>query len=87
MLSWVMWQHSLGDVVSALTNVANWHFFFSGQSYASLFRDPSPVLHFWSLAIEEQFYVSYPLLVRKLNRETLWRVLWGLVQTSSGYET
>jgi peptidoglycan/LPS O-acetylase OafA/YrhL len=52
-----------GDVVSALAYVANWHFYFAGRSYAQLFTAPSPVLHFWSLAIEEQFYIVFPLLL------------------------
>jgi peptidoglycan/LPS O-acetylase OafA/YrhL len=51
-----------GDVLAALAYVANWRFIFSGQSYADLFAAPSPVLHFWSLAIEEQFYFVFPLL-------------------------
>ncbi len=51
-----------GDVVSALADVANWHFIFSHQSYADLFSGPSPVLHFWSLSIEEQFYLVFPVL-------------------------
>ena len=55
-----------GDVVGALAYVANWHFIFSAQSYADLFAAPSPVLHFWSLAIEEQFYLVYPLLMAGL---------------------
>jgi peptidoglycan/LPS O-acetylase OafA/YrhL len=50
-----------GDVLSALLYVANWHFLFEGSSYADLFSLPSPVLHFWSLAIEEQFYLLFPL--------------------------
>jgi peptidoglycan/LPS O-acetylase OafA/YrhL len=55
-----------GDVIAALGYIANWRFIFSEQTYADLFAEPSPVLHFWSLAIEEQFYVLYPLLIAAL---------------------
>lgn len=50
------------DALAALLYVANWHFIRSGQSYVDLFLQPSPVQHFWSLAIEEQFYFAFPLL-------------------------
>jgi peptidoglycan/LPS O-acetylase OafA/YrhL len=57
------WERDLqGDVLSALFQVANWHFLIGDRSYAALFATPSPVLHFWSLAIEEQFYWVFPLL-------------------------
>jgi peptidoglycan/LPS O-acetylase OafA/YrhL len=56
-------KHSLGGgVTSSLLDVSNWYFVFNHQSYADLFSAPSPVLHFWSLAIEEQFYLLFPLL-------------------------
>ncbi len=51
-----------GDIVASGLQVANWRFLFDDQSYADLFASPSPVLHFWSLAIEEQFYWLFPLL-------------------------
>ncbi len=51
------------DGLSALTQVANWRFVLSNHSYASLFSAPSPVQHFWSLAIEEQFYLVFPLIL------------------------
>ena len=51
-----------GDIYAALAYVANWRFILDDASYADLFGNPSPVLHFWSLAIEEQFYLLYPLL-------------------------
>ena len=51
-----------GDALAALAYVANWRFLFTGQSYTALFAAPSPLLHFWSLAIEEQFYLVYPLV-------------------------
>ena len=45
--------------------VANWHFIDSGQSYIQQFLAvaPSPLRHMWSLAIEEQFYLVWPLIV------------------------
>ena len=56
------------DVLAALGYVANWRFVFENKRYADLFAAPSPVQHFWSLAIEEQFYVVYPLLVASVLR-------------------
>ena len=41
---------------------ANWRFIGSGQSYFDQFSEPSPLRHAWSLAIEEQFYVFWPLI-------------------------
>ncbi len=52
-----------GDALSALGYVANWRFIAAGDSYAAIFTSPSPFTHFWTLAIEEQFYVLFPLLV------------------------
>lgn len=57
-----------GDVFAALGWVANWRFILDDQSYADLWGDPSPLQHFWSLAVEEQFYVVLPLLATG----TLW---------------
>ncbi len=57
-----------GDVLAALLQVANWHFVLEGRSYGDLFTAPSLVLHFWSLAIEEQLYVVIPLVVVACGR-------------------
>ena len=50
------------DVRWSLFYAANWHFLFSNASYAAMFEAPSPLQHFWSLAIEEQFYLVFPLV-------------------------
>ena len=51
------------DSLSSLFYVANWRFIVSGQSYFDLFATPSPLRHLWSLAIEEQFYLAWPVVV------------------------
>ena len=53
-----------GDLLAGVANVANWRFAFSTTSYQDLFLgEPSPVAHFWSLAIEEQIYLVLPVIV------------------------
>ena len=51
-----------GDAFATLGYVANWREIFSHHDYFALFSAPSPLNHTWSLAIEEQFYVIWPLM-------------------------
>lgn len=51
------------DLLSSIFYVANWRFIASGQSYFAEYAAASPVRHLWSLAIEEQFYVIWPIVV------------------------
>ena len=58
------------DIVASGLDVANWHFLTQGSSYDDLFNGPSAVLHFWSLAIEEQFYLVVGLLAVLVARRS-----------------
>ena len=51
------------DMISALTFWSNWHFIHDRQSYFQAGTTVSPLLHTWSLGIEEQFYLAWPLLL------------------------
>jgi peptidoglycan/LPS O-acetylase OafA/YrhL len=71
----------VGDAQTALLYVANWRFLHSAEDYFAADVAESPFLHFWSLAIEEQFYVVFPVLLVLLSRATRrwrWAMLAGL---------
>lgn len=51
------------DALGALTYVANWREYSSGGGYFASFAEPSAFRHTWSLAVEAQFYVFWPLVV------------------------
>ncbi|NYD56135.1 peptidoglycan/LPS O-acetylase OafA/YrhL [Nocardioides marinisabuli] len=54
------------DAVWSGLFAANLHFAGEGVSYFAEGTGPSPLQHYWSLAVEEQFYVVWPLLVLAL---------------------
>ena len=60
-----------GDAYSALFSFANWHFIANGSNYFNQSALTSPLTHTWSLAVEEQFYLVWPLVVLGLFK--LWK--------------
>ena len=66
------------QALAALAYVANWQAIFQHKSYWELFAAPSPLEHTWSLSIEEQFYVLWPLIVALLVRRGTSRALLAL---------
>lgn len=63
------------EIMAAVFYVSNWYLIFHEVSYFESFGPPSPFGHLWSLAIEEQFYLFWPLLLGlgfRLLRQRKW---------------
>ena len=62
-----------GDAFSSLFYFANWHFILSSSNYFDQTNLTSPLIHMWSLSVEEQFYLVWPLIVVAVF--AIWRSL------------
>lgn len=52
-----------GAIISSLLYLNNWWQIIQGESYFDRFATPSPFVHLWSLALEGQFYLVWPVIV------------------------
>jgi peptidoglycan/LPS O-acetylase OafA/YrhL len=63
LLNFVRARQVISDSVWAAAFGANVHFAQQGTDYFAQGQPPSPLLHFWTLSVEEQFYLVWPALL------------------------
>ncbi|MHA7125542.1 acyltransferase family protein [Janibacter indicus] len=75
------------DVVASALQVSNWRLILADESYFAQVGAPSPIRHTWSLGVQEQFYVVFPLVLlllfaRVRNYRTMTYVFGGVAVLS-----
>jgi peptidoglycan/LPS O-acetylase OafA/YrhL len=78
------WASVGNDAAAASGYVLNWRLAAESVDYLSEGAAPSPLQHFWSLAIEEQFYLFWPLLISLLLVARKRNVLLGVISAVIG---
>ena len=59
----VEFKSYLDSIISSIFFYSNFYFHYSGQAYGQTILSTKPLLHTWSLAVEEQFYILYPIFL------------------------
>lgn len=58
-----LWEDTAFEVLASALYFENWRLAWLSTDYLGSENPPSPVQHFWSLSVEEQFYILWPILM------------------------
>ncbi|MFZ3417163.1 acyltransferase family protein [Arthrobacter sp. 3Tela_A] len=91
------WDSIGSELLGSAFNIVNWVFADSSTDYLQQDQAASPVQHFWTLAVEEQFYIVWPLLLvgacllarsrKRTGRGSTWHVERSLAFARAGVFT
>jgi peptidoglycan/LPS O-acetylase OafA/YrhL len=84
LLSPLQARTAIGDGIASALYVGNYRFILEGDDYLAADLPPSPFQHYWSLGVEEQFYLVWPALIigtawliRRARRRTKAHATWS----------
>ncbi|MCF7551020.1 acyltransferase family protein [Pseudonocardia sp. WMMC193] len=80
------WQQTLNEVFSSAVFLENWRLAADSVDYAAQHNTQSLVQHFWSLSIQVQFYIVWPLLVALVALMAANRLVVGSASSASARE-
>jgi len=58
-----LWDQFFTEIQASTLYVENWYLAHQAVDYLGADNRPSPVQHYWSLSVEEQFYIVWPVLI------------------------
>ena len=81
----MLFEELFKSVVSSIFFFSNFFFHFSGQAYGAQALSKIPLLHTWSLSVEEQFYLLYPIfligILTFIKKKTKLIIIFGILSS------
>ena len=75
------WAANAGEIIASALYVQNWVLAGSSVDYLAAAEAPTPVQHYWSLSVEEQFYLVWPILILAI----FWFAEWLAPRADGGH--